>query len=496
MECLPINLYAARELGELDRRAAEQGLPAELLMERAGRAAFEAIRLRWPDARRWLAYAGGGNNGGDGYVVARLARDAGFEVAVAALKPPRADGPAAAAARAYRDAGGKVVTLNEADPARADVLVDALFGIGLSRAPEGEFARAIEAINEAAAPVAAVDIPSGLMADSGAAPSCAVHASLTVTFIGLKPGLFTGAGPVVTGEVAFDSLAVPEGLADKLPVRAYRITREAVARRLPPRPRAAHKGLYGHVLAIGGDHGTGGALRLAGEAAQRIGAGLVSVVTRPEHVAPLLAARPELMVHASPDGDLPAALAERASVIALGPGLGQGEWSQRLWEAALALEKPAVVDADGLNLLAKNPRKRGNWILTPHPGEAARLLDCSVPEIEADRFAALAELVERYHAVVVLKGGGSLIGAPSGDGDGPPFLCEHGNPGMASGGMGDALTGVIAGLLAQRLDAATAARLGVWIHAVAGDRAAAAGGERGLLAGDLIAELRALVNPE
>ncbi|MGH7058096.1 MAG: NAD(P)H-hydrate epimerase, partial [Acetobacteraceae bacterium] len=305
MSELPTALYAAHELAEIDRRAGEHDLPGTLLMERAGKAAFAAMRARWPEARRWIVYAGGGNNGGDGYIVARLAREAGLEVAFAALKPPREGSPAATAADAYRDADGDVIAPGEAAPNEAELIVDALFGIGLSRAPEGAFAEAIEAMNAAAAPVASVDIPSGLIADTGATPGPVVQAALTTTFIGLKPGLFTGAGRARAGEILFNSLEVPEELTDGLPAKAMKIKQSCVAHGLPPRVRAAHKGLYGHVLVVGGDHGTGGAVRLAGEAAQRIGAGLVSVVTRPEHVAPLLAARQELMVHACPDGHLP-----------------------------------------------------------------------------------------------------------------------------------------------------------------------------------------------
>ena len=492
MEKLPTALYGARELAELDQRARKNGLPAQLLMERAGRAAFLIMRERWPEARRWLIYAGGGNNGGDGYIVARQARLAGFTVTVVALKPPREGGAAADAALAYRNAGGEFASLEDAEPAQADLIVDALFGIGLDRAPAGDAAQAIEAINAAAAPVTALDMPSGLLADTGAAPGRVVRAALTVTFIGLKPGLYTDAGPGFAGEIEFAGLEVPESLQDGFVPRARRITPESLVQFLAPRPRAANKGMFGHVLVAGGDLGTGGAVCLAGEAAQRVGAGLVSVTTQAEHVAPLLAARPELMVHATKDGALSTALAQRATVVALGPGLGQSAWSKKLWAATLALDKPVVLDADGLNLLAAEPQARGNWVLTPHPGEAARLLDCSVADIQRDRFAALARLVEKYDAVVVLKGAGTLIGTPGGD---PPYLCDRGNPGMASGGMGDALTGIIAGLIAQGLDLATAARLGVCLHAVAADRAAAAGGERGLLAGDLIAELRALANP-
>jgi len=491
MESLPEALYGARELAEIDRRAGERGLGGPLLMQRAGEAAFRAISARWPTARRWLVYAGGGNNGGDGYVVAAQARAAGLDATVAALKPPREGGTAAQAAAAYREAGGRVVGWREADPAQADVLVDALFGIGLSRAPEGEAGEIIDAINGAGRPVAAIDLPSGLLADTGAAPGRAVRAQLTATFIGLKPGLFTGAGPGLVGRLAYSRLGVPGGTEDGLEPLARRIDHAFLAASLPARPRDAHKGRYGHVLVAGGDLGTGGAVRMAAEAALRTGAGLVSALTRPEHVAPILAGRPEIMVHGSADGSVPGG-ARRAGVLALGPGLGGADWGRRVWEESLALGLPSVVDADGLNLLAAAPRRRDDWVLTPHPGEAARLLECDVPAVERDRIAAVRRLAERYGGVVILKGAGSLVAAA--DDTGPVWLCTRGNPGMASGGMGDALTGIVAGLLAQGLDPFTAARVGVQVHAVAGDRAAA-GGERGLLAGDLLDELRQAVNP-
>lgn len=490
MDVMPEALYGAHALAELDRRAAAAGLAAPRLMQRAGEAAFRALAARWPKARRWLVYAGGGNNGGDGYVVAARARAAGLEAEVAALKPPRADSAAAAAAAAYREAGGVIGEWRAADAGAADLVVDALLGIGLDRAPHGDVAAAITRINGAGRPVAALDLPSGLLADTGAAPGAAVRADLTVTFIGLKFGLFTGAGPGLCGRLAFARLDVPAALEAGLVPLAYRIGSDLAAMELPRRARDAHKGRYGHVLVIGGDAGTGGAVRMAGEAALRTGAGLVSALTRPEHVAPILAGRPEIMVHGTPDGSLPPAAA-RASVLALGPGLGQSAWSRRLWQAALALGIPTVVDADALNLLAADPVRRDDWVLTPHPGEAARLLDCEVAAIEGDRRAAVRALADRYGGVAVLKGAGSLVAAAGSD---SVWLCDRGNPGMASGGMGDALTGIVAGLLAQGLAPFAAGRLGAWLHAAAGDRAAA-DGERGLLAADLLGELRGLVNP-
>ncbi|MDX1656601.1 MAG: NAD(P)H-hydrate dehydratase, partial [Candidatus Competibacteraceae bacterium] len=247
---------------------------------------------------------------------------------------------------------------------------------------------------------------------------------------------------------------------------------------------------YGHVLVVGGDLGTAGAARMAAESAARCGAGLTSVATRPEHAA-LAALRPELMFHGVQGPKQLAPLLEKASVVALGPGLGRQDWGYGLWRAVLEGEGALVVDADGLNLLAVEPRRRDNWVLTPHPGEAARLLDCSPQDIQKDRFAAARELVDRYGGVVVLKGAGSLVAGP----DEPPTIIGAGNPGMASGGMGDVLTGVIAALLAQGLTPWQAARSGAWVHARAADLAAREGGERGLLALDLLPYLRSGVNP-
>jgi ADP-dependent NAD(P)H-hydrate dehydratase / NAD(P)H-hydrate epimerase len=260
---------------------------------------------------------------------------------------------------------------------------------------------------------------------------------------------------------------------------------------LPMRSRDAHKGCHGHVLAIGGDHGTAGAIRLCGEAALRSGAGLVSVATQPEHLFALNAARPELMAHAVADPSALAPLLARASVLAVGPGLGRGSWGRALWQAALDSRLPRVLDADGLNLLAAAPRCFDGLaaVLTPHPGEAARLLDCDVAAVESDRFAAARALAKRYGGVLVLKGAGSLIADP----DGGLAVCPWGNPGMASGGTGDLLTGIIAALLAQGCTAWQAACLGVGLHARAGDLAAR-DGERGLLASDLLIPLRHLLN--
>lgn len=258
---------------------------------------------------------------------------------------------------------------------------------------------------------------------------------------------------------------------------------------LPPRARASHKGDYGHVLVVGGDHGMVGAVRLAGEAAARTGSGLVSIATRAAHAAVSAAVRPELMCHGVECARDLRVLLQRASVVAIGPGLGQSAWAHDMLAAVLQMRLPRVVDADALNLLAQESMQCDHWVLTPHPGEAARLLDMTTKQVQADRLQAAQALQQRYGGVCVLKGAGTLVCTSE-----SISICEVGNPGMASGGMGDVLTGIIAGLLAQGLSLVDAACAGVYIHAKAGDRAAQEG-ERGLLASDVMPHLRKLVNP-
>ncbi len=272
---------------------------------------------------------------------------------------------------------------------------------------------------------------------------------------------------------------------------------------LVPRPRDSHKGAYGHVLVLGGAPGFGGAALLAAEAAARTGAGLTSVATHPHHVAALLARRPELMVHGVDQPDVINALLERATVLVAGPGLGNDTWGLQLLQTALHTAArrslPVLLDADALNLLSAGKldagaRLKSEWILTPHPGEAARLLDCPVTEVQAAREATVRELQRRYGATVVLKGAGTLVCFDQ-HGRQQVECCVHGNPGMASGGMGDVLSGIIGGLLAQGLGTANATRIGVCLHSRAADLEAAAHGERGMLATDLLPHLRTLLNP-
>lgn len=490
---LPRALYSAEQVRGFDRLAIEHfGIPGRELMERAGQAAFDLIRRRWPDARRLVVVVGGGNNGGDGFVVARLARQSGLEVEVLQLgERDHLQGDARVNAERWGELGGAWRDF-DAIPPDADLIVDALFGTGLARDVSGRWAAAIEAVNAHHAPCLAIDVPSGLNADSGAVMGSAVHAEATISFVGLKIGLFTADGPDCAGEVVFDGLGVPAAVYASTVLSARRIDSLGLSAYFGRRRHNVHKGHFGHVLVIGGNHGLGGAARLAAEAALRVGSGLVSVATRPQHIAPILASRPEIMAHAVDGAAALGPLLRQASVVAVGPGLGHDDWAIGLWRAALESGRPLVVDADALRLLAAEPLRRDDWVLTPHPGEAAALLGVCNAEVNAQRLEAVQQLQRRFGGSVVLKGAGSLVAS---GGSAPPALCSDGNPGMASGGMGDALTGVVAGLLAQGLGLRDAAEAGVCLHAAAGDLAASAGGTRGLLASDLVDQLRALVNP-
>lgn len=491
---LPHALYRAEQVRALDRAAIDDfDIPGEVLMERAGGAAFALLRELWPQAADITVLVGVGNNGGDGFVLARLAHEAGLKVRVLQLGDrEKLVGDARLNAERYWQTGASW-QLFEGVPVQTDVIVDAVFGTGLEREVKGAWAEAIETMTQHRAPVLALDIPSGLHADTGVALGVAVQADVSISFIGLKQGMFTADGPACCGEIHFDALEVPAKVYARQILSARRLDWRKQSEQLAPRLRTAHKGHFGHVLVVGGELGYGGAARLAAEAGLRCGAGMVSLATRPEHVAAVLAARPEVMVHGVSEADELDGLIERAGVIAVGPGLGRDPWGQALWRRVRAADRPLVVDADALNLLAEEPVRHHNWVLTPHPGEASRLLDQPVDAIQADRFAAVQQLVARYGGVALLKGAGTLV---RGEGNKPTAVCSDGNPGMASGGMGDVLTGVIAALIAQGFELEEAAAMGACLHGAAADAAVAVAGERGLLASDLMPHLRALVNPK
>ena len=489
-EQLPYALYTAAQVRALDQAAIASHCPGAELMQRAGQAAYGLLRRRWPAARRLTVLCGPGNNGGDGYVVARLAREDDLEVRVLQLGDEgRLSLEATQMREAWCQSGGRCEAFREL-PRNTDLIVDALLGIGLERPLIGDWAAAVRATNDQLAPVLAIDIPSGLHADTGRVLGCAVRATATLSLIGLKQGLFTGAGPEYCGEIHFAGLGIPASLYGREVLAARRLDWPKVASQVPRRSRDAHKGDLGHVLVVGGAPGFSGAARLAGEGALRAGAGLVSVATHPAHAAELNLGRPELMVAAVTSPAELAPLLARATAVAIGPGLGQAPWGQELLSPVLASGKPLVLDADALNWLARARIRREDWVLTPHPGEAARLLSCSPAEVQADRFNAAHRLRDEFGGTLVLKGAGTLV---MGAGRRPLGVCSQGNPGMASGGSGDVLTGMVAAFLARGLVAEDAAEVAVCLHAAAGDAAARAG-EQGMLASDLIAAIRPILN--
>ncbi len=496
---LPYALYTAQQVRHFDELAINHfGISGFELMGRAGAVAFEAMLKRWPDARTVLVFCGSGNNAGDGYVVALRAHEAGLNVSVIELGDVE---KMSVETRRYREqylnAGG-VLQKQKALPKllNADVVVDALFGTGLNAEVKGHWVEAVEAINRFNLPVMSLDVPSGLQADTGQVLGCAIKADLTVTFIGLKQGLFTAEGKGCCGEIIFNALDVPAKVYASEILSCRRIDWSKLKHSILKRARSSHKGDYGHVLIIGGNEGFSGAARLAAEAALRSGAGLVSVATRASHAVMLNLGRPEIMVHAVETAADLKSLLGKVSVVVLGPGLGKDSWATTMYERVINDATPLVLDADGLNLLSDNPIRFPNTrrvIITPHPGEAGRLLNISSREINRNRFDSVEKLHQQYDCSVVLKGAGTLICS---SGSQPVALCSDGNPGMASGGMGDVLAGITGTMLAQNDDIDLAACLAVSLHSAAADVAATASGEIGLLASDLFDPIRRLVNAD
>ncbi|PCJ23866.1 MAG: bifunctional ADP-dependent NAD(P)H-hydrate dehydratase/NAD(P)H-hydrate epimerase [SAR86 cluster bacterium] len=514
---LPRKLYRADQIRKLDQIAIEEfGISGFNLMHTAATVAFNTLLEKWPQTRYVQIFAGSGNNAGDGYIVAGLAHDQGIGVEVIQLSDPqKLQGDAKKAWQWAQQRQVEMAGFSNFNPQRQTehantVIVDALLGTGLDRAVAGDYKSAIEYINSTSSPVVAIDIPSGLSADTGQSFGTTVIADLTITFIAMKQGMLTNEGRDFVGEIIYHDLDVPKEVfqADSAPLpSATRIDINYISHNLRPRARSSHKGTHGHVLIMGGDYSYGGAVIMAAEAAQRSGAGLVSVITRSTHRSAMLARRPEIMVVGTEDESpqLDSVLS-KASVIVIGPGLGRSMWGRELLQQALSTQManktPLVIDADALHLLAgKNHQgqtsagsniKRDNWILTPHPGEAAALLNCSIAEIQADRFLAVRNLNKTWGGVCLLKGSGSLICA---DQQQSLFLSSEGNAGMASGGMGDVLSGLVASLVAQGLSLEQSLCSAVCIHGEAADLSMEANGQRGMVATDLFPYIRQLVNP-
>ena len=493
-------IYLSEQVRELDRIAIEEfNIPGFTLMQRAAKAAFIEIQRSWPNTSQMIVLAGAGNNGGDGYVIAALALAEKIQVKVIQFGDHAAlQGDAKKAHDLYVGKGGLCVAFNRNEFTECDLIVDALLGTGLTRPVSGEYAVAIEKVNDQVNDLASrsemhvlsVDIPSGLDANSGCPLGMAVKADVTVTFVGMKLGLLTAAGSEYSGRIVFDHLNIPNEVYQSMSATCHSIQLNDLHAMLGKRHTDAHKGNFGHVLCIGGNVGLAGSVMLAAEAAARTGSGLVSVATRSQHATAAVQSCREIMVHGVDSVKELNPLLAQASVIVIGPGLGQDAWARNLLSRVLEFDLPMVVDADALNLLSSEPMHKNEWVITPHPGEAARLLKCTTIEIQQDRLQSVQKLQMKYGGVAVLKGSGTLV---KGKDKNSTSICTAGNPGMATGGMGDVLTGIIAGLLAQGLHSYDAARFGVQLHAQSADIAAQQG-MRGMLASDLFVPLRQLVN--
>ncbi|WP_038888433.1 bifunctional ADP-dependent NAD(P)H-hydrate dehydratase/NAD(P)H-hydrate epimerase [Vibrio campbellii] len=503
---LALKLYTAEQVRNGEVIAAQMaGVSMYSLMQRAGMAVYEQFLHLYPKARTVLVVCGKGNNGGDGYVFATLAKQAQLNVRVFQLGDTTAlKGDALRAFEDWQTIDGENSSWSDWHTAllEADVIIDAMLGTGLTGEVRSDSRRYIEQINQVHCPVVSIDIPSGLSADTGAVLGEAIQANHTVTFIGVKQGLCTGQARDYVGELHFSGLGVNVEFESIEEESALGIDHLIIRRLLPERKATAHKGNNGKLLCIGGNQGMSGAIRLCASAAVRTGAGLTAALTHPSSLLPLQVGSPEVMSQAITFDELKEQdneLIKRtrwADALAFGPGFGEDEWAHQAYQLLSQQHKPKVVDADGLNILAMLNQRNDvvvlrdeQRVMTPHPGEAARLLNVSTKEIEQDRFAAARQLHERYGGVIVLKGAGTLIY------DGVRmYVCLAGNPGMASGGMGDVLSGVIAALLAKGLAIAVAARLGVMLHSHAADINVQQKGEIGLLASDVIESLRDAIN--
>lgn len=484
---LPTPLFSVEQVQAFEHDFAQRHQGSTYpLMQCAGKAAFQLMRELWPDGKHIVVVCGAGNNAGDGYIVALHAANAGLDVKVVEMVPqsqPKND--SALALELLKNNYPGVLGGQMADIAQGDVIVDALLGTGLGRPVSGSFLDVINKINAVDLPVLSLDIPSGLQADTGCALPTAVRADVTISFIGLKRGSVTGDAKTYCGLVYTNALMAARSEVD---ASAWWTLLDHKWPEWPRRSVNSHKGQSGHLGVVGGTKGMLGAVKMSACAALKLGAGLVSVGTHPDHTVVLNAAAPELMVFplastAEPFWRKPF----RAFVV--GPGLGQDSWAMEQWSKILSLNIPTVIDADALNLLAKKHQQRSNWVLTPHPGEAARLLDCSIEAIQNNRFVAAKKIVGRFGGVCVLKGAGTIVASRD-----TVWVLGHGNSAMASAGMGDVLSGAIGALLAMGLAPEKAALLGSLVHSASADQYVENEGSFGLVASELITAMPRLLN--
>ncbi len=481
--------YSAHSAKQIDQFAIQQlNIPGILLMKRAGLFAFQTLQKIFSPPSHQFALnnitvlCGTGNNGGDGFIVAQLAAMAGMNVQVVLIgNASRIQGDALTAYQEMQAIGLNTTPFCKKALQQSDVIIDAIFGTGLDRPIMGDLLNLIQSVNQAQKTVLALDIPSGLHADTGAVLGTAIQATHTCTFITQKLGLYSFQGQDIAGQIHYSALGLEQNaFTQQTPIASNHPLSHWLTQRPTPL-KTQHKGQAGTLCLVGGNHTMMGAIQLAARASLHTGAGLVKVITQAEHTIALTQQQPELMCY---DHTHLASQIQTANAIAIGPGLGLDHWAQQCYQTVLSQLLPKVLDADALKLLAKTPQQHENWILTPHPGEAAQLLNTSSQAIQNNRIHAIQSLQQKYGGVIVLKGNGTLIF------DGEQMeICLAGNPGMAVGGMGDTLTGIITTFLAQGLSPWNAANLGVSLHAHAGDQLAQQKSQSGVLPSELALEV-------
>ncbi len=496
-------IFQASDIKLIEQNASQSGGYAMYeLMEKAGLASWLYLQKHWPETKAITVLCGKGNNAGDGFVLARLAASEGKIVQVLCVDiEAEYKGDALTAYQALLQQNINPKTFDVSLLEDQELIVDALLGTGLSGTLRANFKAIIDAVNthisthikngNTKTPVFSIDIPSGLDSDTGTVSPIAIQATRTLTFIAMKSGMVTGHARACCGNIDLDTLGIESIDEKQFPPSAWINDAELLINSLPKRSKVAHKGDHGHLLLIGGDYGFGGAILMSAIAAARCGVGMLTIFTRDAHVAPILTQCPEAMIRSISGAEDPALMKMLANVdaVVIGPGLGKEEWGKGILDVILSSDLPMLIDADALNILAEQAKRNAHWVMTPHPGEASRLLGIDTAEIEQNRYQAVAALQTKYDGIAVLKGAGTLIT----DNHQRTTVCSEGNAGMASAGMGDILSGVIGSLLAQGVEKGLAARTGVALHARAGDLAAM-NGQKGLMATDLLTPLRMLVN--
>lgn len=463
-------------------------IPEFELMFQAGKAVFNILQSELSDIEKQypiFILCGSGNNGGDGYIAAALANAAGFQVTCLEIGDFSKQTNTAKKAKKFAEEKQTYIKeYNDDNFPEKSIIIDAILGIGIKGVVREEQAKIITKINHSQAFIIAIDNPSGLDCDSGEILGIAVKAHLTITFLARKQGLYLNYGNSHSGKIIFSNLnAKYDDFLHNLSPQYHILEENDLSKIIPPRELNSHKGNFGNIVIIGGDYNMGGAVIMAAEAACRSGAGKVTILTQKEHISAIISRLPNVMTASFESKEYLEQIKQNKTLIAIGPGLGQSDWSKTLFDFFMASDVPKIIDADALNLLSKSTKKYNlqNAIITPHPKEAARLLEISVEEVQNNRQKTVQDLFNKYGAIIILKGSNSLIY----NGDGNFYVCPYGNPAMAVAGMGDILTGFITGFATQNITLTEATILGVYYHALKADKICKTQGEIGLLPMDM-----------